>query len=73
MANKKQTSKKLASTAGKILQDEKSSTIQKTLAAWILSQASSWKETWKDMEQIASDVLKSNKYSKPSFFIRCFF
>ena len=64
MINKKKTSPKLATIAAKTLKNSSSSKIQKTLAWWVLSQASSTKQTWKDMEKIASDVLKSDKYNK---------
>ncbi len=64
MTNKKQTSKELASKAGKILKDDNSSKIQKELAWSVLSQTSSWNETWSEMETKASNVLKSSKYSK---------
>lgn len=63
MVNKKKTSPKLATIAAKTLKNNSSSNIQKTLAWWILSQASSTNQTWKDMEKIASDVLKSDKYN----------
>jgi uncharacterized protein YbaA (DUF1428 family) len=63
MTNKKQTSKKMASKAAKILNDDGASKIQKTLAASVLTQSSTKKETGEDMESIASDVLKSNKYN----------
>jgi len=64
--NTKQTSKKVASQAGKILQDKKSSAIQKTLAAGALSQTKSSNQTGKGMEAIASKVLKSDKYNATS-------
>lgn len=64
MTNKKQTSKKMASKAAKILNDDGVSKIQKTLAASVLSQTSTSKETGKDMETTASKVLKSDKYNE---------
>lgn len=63
MVNKKQTSKDMGSGAGRILQDENSSAIQKKLAASVLRQTSTNAQTWDEMEKIASDVLKSDKYS----------
>lgn len=63
MTNKKQTSKEMASKAAKILGDDNSSNIQKTLAGSVLAQSKTNKETGKDMESIASNVLKSSKYS----------
>ena len=62
-ANKKKTSKWLATIAAKTLKNNNSSKIQKTLAWWVLSQASSTNQTWKEMEKIASNVLKSDKYN----------
>lgn len=64
MVNKKQSGKKVSSEAGKILQDENSSEIQKELAASVLSQAKTKKQTGKEMEEVASKVMKSNKYNK---------
>lgn len=63
MSNKKKTTKKMWTEAWKILQNPNSSKIQKELAWWVLSQVVRWKETWKEMEKKASDVLKSDKYS----------
>ena len=63
MVNKKRTSKKIASLAAKILQDDNSSNIQKQLAASALAQSSTKKETGAEMEDIASRVLKSKKYN----------
>lgn len=61
--NQKKSSDKLASTAAKILQDSNASAIQQKLAGSVLSQASSNKQTGKEMEQIASKVLESEKYN----------
>lgn len=63
MANTKQTSKKVASKAGKILSVPNSSKIQKELAGSALAQARTSKETGKEMETKASAVLRSSKYS----------
>ncbi len=62
--NTKQSSDKLASQAAKALQDDRTSDIGKKLAASVLSQAASGKETGKEMENIASKVLNSNHYSE---------
>lgn len=62
--NTKQSSAKLASEAAKALQDDKTSAIGKQLAASVLSQAAKNKETGKEMEGIASKVLKSPHYSE---------
>lgn len=64
MVNEKQSGEKIASEAGKILQDENSSEIQKELAASVLSQTKTKKQTGKDMEEVASNVMKSKKYNK---------
>lgn len=63
MTNKKQTSKKKASDAAKVLSDPNASKIQKELAGSVLAQSKTDKVTSKEMEQKASDVLKSDKYS----------
>ncbi len=61
--NRKVTSPKLASEAGRVLQDDNASDISKALAAAVLSQANPQNETGKEMETIASKVLKSEKFS----------
>lgn len=61
--NSKVSSKKMASNASKVLNAKNSSGIQRSLAASVLSQASSGKMSGKQMEEKASAVLKSNKYS----------
>ena len=61
--NSKVSSKKMSSNASKVLNAKNSSGIQRSLAASVLSQASSGKMTGKQMEEKASAVLKSNKYS----------
>ena len=66
--NTKKTGAKVASNAGKILQDPNASKIQKTLAASALSQSSSSNQTSGDMETVASNVLTSNKYSSDGIF-----
>ncbi|MCJ8327292.1 MAG: hypothetical protein MJK08_09360 [Campylobacterales bacterium] len=61
--NKKQTSSKLASVASKTLRNNNSSITAKSLAASVLSQASSKNQTSGYMETKASNVLKSTKYN----------
>lgn len=61
--NKKRTSKKVASTAGQVLQNENASAIQKRLAASALSQAIPGRQTGADLEAEASAALKSPKYN----------
>lgn len=63
MTNKKQTGKKVASSAGSILSSNSASTIQKQLAASALSQTKSSNQTSYSMETKASAVLKSSKYN----------
>jgi cytochrome c551/c552 len=63
MANRKDTSKKIASLAAKTLTDENSSAIAKRLAGSALSQSDKGKQTGPELEDIASKVLKSEKYS----------
>ena len=53
----------MASKAAKALGDKNASKIQKSLAASVLSQRSSSKQTGAAMEEVASRVLQSNKYS----------
>ncbi|MBJ6867041.1 hypothetical protein JG640_18525, partial [Vibrio cholerae] len=55
--NTKKTSKSVASKAAKALSDPNASKIQKSLAASTMAQASSSKQTGKDMETKASKVL----------------
>lgn len=62
--NKKQSTSKLASQAAKALQNENSSDIKKKLAASIVAQARTSKQTGAEMETVASDVMKSSKYSE---------
>lgn len=61
--NKKVSSEKLASEAARTLTDSQASAIQKSLAAGVLSQRDARKQTGSHMEDIASKVLQSNKYS----------
>jgi hypothetical protein len=62
--NTKKTSKKVASQAGKVLQNDNASKVQKKLAASALSQTKSSNQTGSDMEEFASKVLKSDKYNE---------
>jgi|GEM_PF-2940959 len=63
MSNKKTTSTKVASTAGKVLSNPHSSDIARRLAASALSQKNQGNQTGKPLEKLASNVLKSDKYS----------
>lgn len=61
--NHKTSRKSMASKAAKALTDKGTSKIQKPLAASVLSQRSEQKQTGANMEDIASKVLQSSKYS----------
>lgn len=61
--NTKQSSPKVTALASETLRDPHASAIAKSLAASVLSQSSSAKETGKAMETKASQVLQSEKYS----------
>lgn len=63
MTNKKQSSPKLTSLAVNTLKDKTSSVTAKSLAASVLSQSNTSKQTGADMETKASRVLNSNKYN----------
>lgn len=63
MQNNKQTSKNIASSAGKTLSDENASAIAKKLAASALSQTGNAKQSGAELENLASKVLNSTKYS----------
>lgn len=62
--NSKRSGKKLTFQAAKALNSNSSSAIQKSLAASVLSQRSTGKQTGSVMEGKASRVLHSNKYSE---------
>lgn len=62
--NNKRTSKDVATLAAKALRDENASAIQRSLAAGALSQRDPSKQTGAVMEDVASKVLNSNKYSE---------
>lgn len=62
--NKKQTSKKLASQAAGVLANKNSSPLAKKLAALVLAQSNTTKQTGADIETLASDVLKSDQYDE---------
>ncbi|GAC05677.1 hypothetical protein GAGA_2838 [Paraglaciecola agarilytica NO2] len=53
----------MASLASSILTGSGSSQIQKTLAGYVLSQASSSDQAGAEMEGVASAVMQSDKYS----------
>lgn len=61
--NKKVTSQKVASFAGKILHSNSASQTAKSLAASALSQRQKGNQTGSQMEDLASKVLASSKYS----------
>ena len=61
--NRKTSSSSMASKASKALTNNNTSKIQKSLADSVLSQRSASKQTGAAMEDIASRVLQSNKYS----------
>lgn len=59
--NGKQTSKRVASTAGKALQSSKATSLQKSLAGSALRQAGSPAQTGAKTEDMASRALNSSK------------
>ena len=59
MTNKKQSSDKVGSLAAGILSDTNASAIQRKLAASVLSQTHTSKQTSAEMERIASQELKN--------------
>ncbi|WP_269584422.1 hypothetical protein [Roseibium sp. Sym1] len=61
--NKKVTSSNVASQAAEILRDPTSSAIARKLAGSALAQSGTGKQTGADLEEIASRVLSSDKYS----------
>lgn len=62
--NNKQTSKGVASTAGKVLRDAKASSTQKGLAVSALAEAAAGKQTGKEMEGKASRALTDKRSSE---------
>lgn len=62
--NSKQTSKKIAHLAGKVMNETNSSQVAKSLAASLIAQTNTSKQTGKEMEACASKVLQSEKYSE---------
>jgi hypothetical protein len=64
MKNLKQSSEAMAELASKVLHSRKASAIKKSLAASVLAQRHTTKETGKQMEIIASKVLHSKRYSE---------
>ena len=63
-SNKKVTSQKVSSLAGKILKSNSASQTAKSLAASALSQRQKGNQTGAQMEDLASKVLSSSKYSR---------
>lgn len=63
MTNKKRTSPKVASIASETLRDKNSSKIARELAGSALSQTNTSNQTGAAMEDKASKVLSSSKYS----------
>ena len=61
--NNKRSSSKLASDAAKILNNQNAPKIQRSLAGGVLSQRDPGKQTGAAMENKASRVLQSEKYS----------
>ena len=64
--NNKTSSQKMATKAAKILSNDTASRIQRSLAASVVAQASTGKQTGAEMETFASMVLQSSKYSETS-------
>lgn len=62
-ANTKKSSPKVAKLASDTLRNPNASATAKSLAASVLAQANSGKETGADMEAKAGKVLQSEKYS----------
>ena len=62
--NKKVTSQKVASQAGRILRSNSTSQTAKSLAASALSQRQMGNQTGGQIEDLASKVLVSSKYSR---------
>lgn len=63
MANKKQTSDRVSSLAAETLQNPDASKIARRLAGSALAQTSGSKQTGAEMEDVASRVLRSDKYA----------
>ena len=61
--NTKQSSPQVANTAAKTLSNPNASATAKSLAASVVAQTHTPKQTGKAMEATASKVLKSEKYS----------
>lgn len=64
--NTKQSSKKIASEAAKVLISPNASKTKKALAASVLSQRSTSNQTSSQMETLASTVARSSKYDEQS-------
>lgn len=63
MANTKQTSSRVASTAGRSLSNGSASPLQRSLAASALAQSGTGKQTGKAMETKASQAVRSGTTS----------
>lgn len=63
MSNRKETSGSIASKAGAVLANPRSSETAKSLAASALSQSGTGRQTGARMEDKASQVLSSGRYS----------
>ena len=63
MANKKQSSRRIATLASEILRNSSASDIQRSLAASVLSQRQKNHQTGAEMEDLASRVLRGSKYN----------
>ena len=64
MKNKKHTSEEIAKLAAETLSDKNSSAIAKSLAGSALAQLENDKQTGTKLEDLASKVLQSEKYSE---------
>lgn len=64
MANKKKTSDRIVTLAAETLQDPNASKIARRLAGSALAQSDGAKQTGAEMEDLASRVLRSDKYAE---------
>lgn len=64
--NNKKSSKEMEELALKILADKNATKVAKQLAGSVLAQYNTKKETGKDMEQIASEIMKDKENSYDS-------
>ena len=63
-SNTKQTSIRVATLAGEVLQNQHASGIAKRLAASALAQRGGTRQTGAEMEDVAARVLQSPKYAE---------